>query len=452
MGLLMDLLGLPSREDALQQAELKRQKELEVYKRNLAATQDEANLQVQNSRLRGLSMPLDQADLIRAVMQGAKLGNAPMSLDQVAALTQAANSNPGGVGNRNPITENPSLLSVAEPQFLLPRNSNEALKYIQDALLTPQQRDQQQAQKQLESIQKVTGNIEPSGSLFSAAYPGADVTPVKKDEKLVKTEMGVIIDRADELGLKGKERYDFITSERARLAGDKPQSGLGKLIMDRNAAVTAKRPQEEIAAFNEAIKNYREGSNIFIGTDQSGNPVFANSKGAPNVNSASGPEGGIQPKVAPTIPSEFVDKLQKIDSMKEAFSKVKELFDPSYIGPVAGRLGKLQDATGFGADSKRAEFRAWVANMFNSMIYLRSGKQINQEEANRLADEFISMNRSNQDFEGNLRKMEQEFSTLESTTKKQLGNAGYRNVNPPSTATQSDKAISLDEYLKGKGH
>lgn len=192
-------------------------------------------------------------------------------------------------------------------------------------------------------------------------------------------------------------------------------------------------------------------ANVFVGTDPvTGMPVVMNTRGEPNIRTTEGPTN-IQPKTAPTTPSEQAVALQQVDTLQEALIKVKEMYRPEYVGIISGPAGKLQEKTGIGADPQRAEFRSYVANLYNTVIYLRSGKQINEQEAKRLLDELPSMNTSPVDFNAKLKKFEWELNSIAKNRREQLRQGGYRNVQPYQPSGIDIKSMSDEDLLKELG-
>lgn len=139
------------------------------------------------------------------------------------------------------------------------------------------------------------------------------------------------------------------------------------------------------------------------------------------------PEGGtFIPKVEPTVSPENVEFFSKGKTLNQIFGEVNKLYKDDYVGPVAGRVGRAKDLyTPFG-DADRSKFRNYVAKAFNNLVYLRSGKQINQEEAVRMAEEFMSQNNSPIAFKSAFGSMEQEMKWLLQNRKSGLDQAGYR--------------------------
>lgn len=265
-----------ARVKAMQEGALQRQLAFEQAKPQI----DLAN---QTQQLQNTSpMSLSQADLVRSVTDAAKLGGRTLSSDEVNALMQSANAQSGprtqermgqaiqqgqdpntvvgqgqgGVGNRFPVTPTfqgpngpytpPSLLSSPPPSTLM--NSDDRRQFLQNASMTQAQKDQlqaQQAQQQalMQAQEFKKAGINPPQSVLDATSPqNAPVSLIDKPgastQKESKTQMGVIIDRADELGLQGRARYDFIAQENM-----KQQAGL----------VSAKAQATQQAAANDPI-------------------------------------------------------------------------------------------------------------------------------------------------------------------------------------------------------
>src|SRR3990172_939935 len=63
--------------------------------------------------------------------------------------------------------------------------------------------------------------------------------------------------------------------------------------------------------------------------------------------------GPLQPKIAPTIPTEQTTALQQVGTLKEALGQVTDMYEDSFVGPVAGPTGKIADNWGIMPNSKR---------------------------------------------------------------------------------------------------
>lgn len=159
--------------------------------------------------------------------------------------------------------------------------------------------------------------------------------------------------------------------------------------------------------------------------------------------------GEIQPKIKPTVPTEQTTAFQQIGTLKEALGQVIDKYEESFVGPIAGPTGKIQDNWGVMPDAKRAEFRALTHNLFNTIIYLRSGKQINEEEAKRLLDELPTMNISPVAFQAKIKKFTWELDSIQRGKMRELKGAGYRNVGETQEqpTPQGSGGISREDAL-----
>lgn len=81
------------------------------------------------------------------------------------------------------------------------------------------------------------------------------------------------------------------------------------------------------------------------------------------------------------------DLADVVIDLGDQFSKAKQV-----IGPIAGRIAKMRDLVGTNPEAFAA-FQAANSTLKNTIVYLRSGKQINEAEASRLLEELPSYER-----------------------------------------------------------
>lgn len=186
----------------------------------------------------------------------------------------------------------------------------------------------------------------------------------------------------------------------------------------------------------------RTATNIVLGQDQSGNVVTVPSRGEPIPKKTSlglKPGEELQPKVAPTLPAEQAVQLQKFGTLDEALAQVKDLYDESFVGPIAGPIGAAQDKWGILPSAKRSEFRSLISNIQNSLLYLRSGAQINESELKRLLKELPTMDVSPTAFLAQIKKFTWELDSIKRGRLRQLKGAGYRNIPGGETPAPAPK-------------
>ena len=90
--------------------------------------------------------------------------------------------------------------------------------------------------------------------------------------------------------------------------------------------------------------------------------------------------GGIEIKMSAASERE---KLATGAATLSALDNLKSLFDKSYVGPIAGRVGQVKDIFG-GNEIKQSEFNAATAALKNQTIKEITGAQMSEVEAKRI--------------------------------------------------------------------
>ena len=85
------------------------------------------------------------------------------------------------------------------------------------------------------------------------------------------------------------------------------------------------------------------------------------------------------------LTGEMVTQEQQIGSLLNILSRAKKDYKPEYVGTITGRLGKV-GAKYIGVGEQAARFYSNVSLMRQMVIYLYSGKQINENEYARLLE------------------------------------------------------------------
>jgi len=84
---------------------------------------------------------------------------------------------------------------------------------------------------------------------------------------------------------------------------------------------------------------------------------------------------------------ELIDFEGKMGVLETSLSTVMDSYDPSFVGAAAGRLGGLREMT-IGIPKEQARFYSSLARIKANMVYLLSGKQINETEYTRLLEQL----------------------------------------------------------------
>lgn len=162
----------------------------------------------------------------------------------------------------------------------------------------------------------------------------------------------------------------------------------------------------------------------------------------------SGGSGGTpavpSPKVPPTLPNEAIDFNTRASTIAKTLQDIRSTYKPEYVGPVAGPVSKIIDTKTPWGNPDRSLFRNRVAKAFNDLVYLRTGKQLNQDESVRMADEFISKNNTPVAFNSALTSMTEEMNGLVSNRRKGYLQAGYRVGGVGDTGNDSSNPPNKD--------
>lgn len=137
-------------------------------------------------------------------------------------------------------------------------------------------------------------------------------------------------------------------------------------------------------------------------TDEKGNVTGFYNNRNPSVIIPAAP--GLRRSPLPT--QENADRAS-FATITGQFEKLKQLSDvrADAIGPVAGRVGQLKSKF-FGDDPEAADLYQTANDVMNQLIYLASGKQINEAEFKRLRDTFPDPNLPVEVFRVRLRNFE----------------------------------------------
>lgn len=98
-----------------------------------------------------------------------------------------------------------------------------------------------------------------------------------------------------------------------------------------------------------------------------------------------------------SLSAEQTTNLADFRTLLGQMDKIEKAYDPKYIGPIKGRLGALRTMVdvpqvGLGATPEESNLRAEIKSVQNSIVYLKSGKQINESEFQRLMAELPDPN------------------------------------------------------------
>lgn len=133
------------------------------------------------------------------------------------------------------------------------------------------------------------------------------------------------------------------------------------------------------------------------------------------------------------MPNEMITQNQQIGTLKETLNRVKTLYKKDYVGPVAGRVAGLEEST-VGLSTEQAIFNADNAQIQNTLVYLMSGKQINEQEYARLKKQLPDKNLPPSVYEARMDTFEKTLDSIIKEREKNQGGYGTKNkVEPGQT-------------------
>lgn len=146
------------------------------------------------------------------------------------------------------------------------------------------------------------------------------------------------------------------------------------------------------------------------------------------------------------LPPEMITTEQQIGTLKETLNRVKKSYDPGYVGFIAGRVGKLGEKT-VGVGEKASSFYSDLAQLRNTLVYLMSGKQINEQEYKRLTEQMPVETMPVSTFNARMKNFE---ATLDSIIKeRQKGMGGYGKQ--PQSTPNIPSTLTAEDFFKKKG-
>lgn len=117
-------------------------------------------------------------------------------------------------------------------------------------------------------------------------------------------------------------------------------------------------------------------------------------------------------------------ELGELQTLGTALEAVKAAYKPELVGPLAGRYSEgSQSIPGLPVPAGAADLSSKLAQVQNTLIYLRSGKQINEQEFTRLKKELPLMTDKPDVFVTKLANTESMMQTLAANRQANTGGA-----------------------------
>lgn len=135
--------------------------------------------------------------------------------------------------------------------------------------------------------------------------------------------------------------------------------------------------------------------------------------------------GGVTINMPKAAPSGEREKLNKLFEFKSQLDRIKEQYNPKYVGRVEGVVGAGKELTGVGADKDESKFRQVVKDIADTLLRLRSGAQINEQEYKRLSKLVPTLNLPDTVFLARLESLTKAIDHSITTRKGTLSESGF---------------------------
>lgn len=153
------------------------------------------------------------------------------------------------------------------------------------------------------------------------------------------------------------------------------------------------------------------------------------------------------------------DVLAKGDVLGKTVADIRANYDPNYLGPIKGTdmafegRRRIGSAIGMPTEDKEVKFRQSLGDAKNQIIYLMSGKQINEAEGRRLIDQMPKSTDEPQTFLAGLDRFEQQVQRAVAAHK-QAGTATRSTVQglatPSQPSSRPNASVGTTKTLAGK--
>ena len=157
-------------------------------------------------------------------------------------------------------------------------------------------------------------------------------------------------------------------------------------------------------------------------------------------------KGLVQIQLGKPAPSQERESLNKLFEFKGKLTRIANLFDPRYVGRVQGGvLGAAREFFGVAIGNKEAMFRQIVKDIADTLLRLRSGAQINEQEYRRLTKLVPTVDLPDNVFLARLESLTDSIDESISIRQKTLKESGFR---APGQVTIKLEDMSDEDLLK----
>lgn len=202
--------------------------------------------------------------------------------------------------------------------------------------------------------------------------------------------------------------------------------------------------EQEYTKYLENKEDAKRGSSHFIGTNPDGQAVLYNYRTS-EFKTKDLPGGKLNPKQQVLLPAEQQSKLAEFDTILSVAENIKNKFDPSYVGPIKGRTGRLQEKYTNQLPEEQLEFYTDVSALKNELLRLRSGATITDQEYQRLLNEMPNQELTSKTFMVRTERFIRILNQTLENKRREFGEIGYRVGKSPKETTKQRKPLESFE-------
>lgn len=270
--------------------------------------------------------------------------------------------------------------------------------------------------------------------------PGKSVTALTEILKgRQRANTGLKQETRDINGRQYRITFDANGNEINRVDLGPQREGIGPLQRS-----DVKRAMQE-AGWTEDMPGY--GSTYFDAVKQipvPGRGVFTGSQIIPPPRAGAAPQPvagtGAEPRAAEPrfeskipLPAAETATLADFRTLRSMMKRIEDQYNKTsgeFVGPAQGRLGWVREKTGIGSSAEEANLRSEITSVQNWIVYLKSGKQINEQEFERLKAEMPEITNPEPVFRARLARTKALMDEMLSNRERELAARGFRGTSP----------------------
>lgn len=157
----------------------------------------------------------------------------------------------------------------------------------------------------------------------------------------------------------------------------------------------------------------------------------------------------VQIQLGKPAPSQERESLNKLFEFKTKLTRISKLFDPSFVGRFEGGIsGATREFFGVSITQKEVMFRQIVKDIADTLLRLRSGAQINEQEYARLSKLVPTVGLPDEVFLARLQSLAQSIDESVSIRQRTLKESGFM---APGATTINIQQMSDEELIRSLG-